>query len=793
MIARRPFAPSRPPGPERSAFGAGWALLFVGFVVAASLLWTGIAEAKLWALQLAWGTSARWLWLGGIFAAAIVLPLLLPRPKATSRLRSFQTRSLLVLALALAGAVTLRFDSLVETCRAGVRASFALLAEPADPTAPAAGVQPVPDLRPAPENPPVVAVDAKPPAAAELISKSAWGSLDLRSAVDLPDGSLAVSGTFTETALFGSGADAQLRVATGGTDGFVALFGPDRRLRWVRLIHICPSAAVELKAAPDGAVLVTARIGVPSSVETGRGADLKIPLASKTDHAGYAVVERLEADGTLAWARWFSSEAGMGSGPGIEPLEDGDVLVWLNFNKYLREGPEEADAPLTTPAQTFQGTRTYLPAVALLRFRKDGSRAWGRTLASAEPLTAWMSAALPGSAAVMTGTVAHPPSEAAPPDAMYVAWISGKGDVDQLRFVRNLTAPASADPRQVVQLRPAGVAPGRIAAGPDGSVVVAVSVHGKVKIDDDRILEPTGKSELLLISFSRSRALRWATVSAGDGFEFSLAQQLEVRGDSVDLIGSVDYPFEFARGTPSARTFTPEAPRSFRASFGPDGALTRLDRIPTASRLPGVGCCTRTSLETERKRPSLAAPPAPAPASEASAWIDAVLPSGLELGWTKEDEVVLPGVTRQPTINKRDSVWMLAPATLPGGALKGVRMLESARGVAHALNLVVRDGEQGASLERVRSFFAPLERGTVNGRASHCLVDHYCNLPGRPGLQMLVSYREGRLTQVTLLGELAPVETPFQKPPQCFSPEEAKKWDALDLSLQPGAPNPLVK
>lgn len=126
VTSRRPFAPAAPAQAPRRVFGVGWALPYLAFTAGAAVLWTGIGEAQVGQLQASLGPNTKFLWLAGLFVAAILVPALLP--KGAAKVRGFQLWSLALMTAALGSAIFLRRDALPDTAKAGTRAAIGLFA-----------------------------------------------------------------------------------------------------------------------------------------------------------------------------------------------------------------------------------------------------------------------------------------------------------------------------------------------------------------------------------------------------------------------------------------------------------------------------------------------------------------------------------------------------------------------------------------------------------------------------------------------------------------------------------------
>jgi hypothetical protein len=595
-----------------------------------------------------------------------------------------------------------------------------------------------------------------------------------------PDGGFAVTGSFTETAVFGPGTpEATLKVAPKDRSAvFVASFSAQRRLRWVRLVHKTPKQAfTHVRAFPDGSVAITCDAGVPAQIEAGGGALHEVPRFQEKEHSSQFFVIRWDAAGTLAWARSFAMQVQNSSHHGLEALPDGGVIAWGRFWGTLRVYPLEQGGVLQYPEKRTGFKIDGLSATAIIRIAPDGTRRWLRAIDWQEPLLATESAVLPDGTLVLTGSLdGSTEPEELRPDRIFLTWVRPEdGSTERVVLGRSLEVPQAPRPGEPVA-RWVDVYPVRIAALPDGSTAMTAYFGGRLLLDErlpeSSAVQSGGDRDMALALFSRSGALRWARV-VGSGLEDStLSEHLRGSVEGVEVYGTAFGAVTFGRGRADARTLSPPekatfAERKYRALFSAHGALVELESVlAPPPGLVSAECCQRTSwlsLRKERSLPTRNPPQAP----EIQAWLDRVI-GRVELGWTLEDKIGgLLGPNARGYPDSKDPYWELPSVSLPGSSVPLLASLQTYHGVAMSVVLstfLVR--KEAPTQEEVRRAFEPLPRVEFKEER---IMDQYCDLPGHPGVVITALYTpERRLHELTLGG----VEGQG-----CATPEEARKME----------------
>jgi len=211
----------------------------------------------------------------------------------------------------------------------------------------------------------------------------AWARLDGGEGFDvalavagLPDGSSVVVGTFTGTATFGRGTAGEVTLASqGATDAFLARYGADGNLAWVRRITgLGNDATAGVSAFPDGSFVVTGRFFQTATFGEGESGATALTVAGVASHAD-VFVARYRGDGTLVWARRAGS-TGQDRGFGIAALPDGSSIATGQFQGSATFGPGESGEVTLLSAN---GTNDVFVAA----YTETGELAWARRAGSA--------------------------------------------------------------------------------------------------------------------------------------------------------------------------------------------------------------------------------------------------------------------------------------------------------------------------------------------------------------------------------------------------------------------------
>jgi len=179
----------------------------------------------------------------------------------------------------------------------------------------------------------------------------------------LPDGSVLVAGTFSETATFGPGEAGETQLTSAGElDVFVMRLTADGALSWaVRAGGSGADAVTSLSALDGGTCTVAGRFAGTATFGPGETSETTLTSPAVED----AFVARYAADGALVWARRAAETPLWANDIRLAGLEDGGYVVAGEFSDELDldgNGPDVASA----------GERDLF----LARFAADGSLQW---------------------------------------------------------------------------------------------------------------------------------------------------------------------------------------------------------------------------------------------------------------------------------------------------------------------------------------------------------------------------------------------------------------------------------
>jgi hypothetical protein len=180
-------------------------------------------------------------------------------------------------------------------------------------------------------------------------------------------GAVVVTGSFEDTADFDSGPGVDPRTATGGDDIFVIKFLPDGTRDWARTFGgDSGELAADIATTHQGSVAVTGLFYGKANFDPTGGTDEHVPGGLYD-----TFVTRLNADGSYAWTRTFTSSSGSigTSWSAVSFDADDNVIVG---------GSWAGTADFDPGPGTFLRTSNDYDIFAV-QLRKDGGFGWART------------------------------------------------------------------------------------------------------------------------------------------------------------------------------------------------------------------------------------------------------------------------------------------------------------------------------------------------------------------------------------------------------------------------------
>ena len=201
-----------------------------------------------------------------------------------------------------------------------------------------------------------------------------------RSISNTPDGGVIVTGGFKGRVTFSRGQAEETTIISEGTgDIFVAKFGPDGQLKWVRQAGGDRlDGGHSIAATPDDGAVVTGFF--EETATFGQGEPDETTLVGRVDDDyGDRFVAKFNSDGTLAWAHSITG--------GTEPVPrtstsatiDGGAWVTGMFNDIIDFGPYAPE-----PGVLRTGS-IYDYSIFIARYTADGAVAWIRQDAKGGP------------------------------------------------------------------------------------------------------------------------------------------------------------------------------------------------------------------------------------------------------------------------------------------------------------------------------------------------------------------------------------------------------------------------
>ncbi len=168
------------------------------------------------------------------------------------------------------------------------------------------------------------------------------------------DDNLYTTGYFTETMMFGPNGNSL--TSFGGSDIFVAKFGPAGLSKWVRQIGGMGEEFIfgTIAVAPNGDVVVAGNASDPISVE-----GTMLPAAGGAD----LFIARYATDGTFRWAKRYGDMGGQYlEALAVDP--QGNILVTGPFDGSIDFGSGSLSAPATGAAYLAKLDPTGAPIFA---------------------------------------------------------------------------------------------------------------------------------------------------------------------------------------------------------------------------------------------------------------------------------------------------------------------------------------------------------------------------------------------------------------------------------------------
>lgn len=342
-----------------------------------------------------------------------------------------------------------------------------------------------------------------------------------------PDGGAVIAGYFVDSATFGAGESGETTlVGADGEDGFVARYGDDGTLAWVRVMSgLYQQYAGSVAAGADGAVYATGYFLDATTFGAGESGETTLVTP---DIFGDTFLARYEDDGSFAWVAQ--------AGGSTDIVHASHVVVTADEGLRL-EGVMLEDVTFDAggPAETTIEA-TGVEAFFVARYEADSAFTWARL--AGDGISGAPGQSLP------IATAAAPDGSLLVAGEFWMAATFGSGGVDdtlgleswggydmflaryepggELAWVRQIGGSGNDEARGV-------------AIWPDWAVLVTGYTQGEATVGAGLSCEiafpPTTAAEVLLAAYDAEGQLIWARRDGGPAmgaFEMKVASTAAV-------------------------------------------------------------------------------------------------------------------------------------------------------------------------------------------------------------------------------------------------------------------------
>lgn len=318
-----------------------------------------------------------------------------------------------------------------------------------------------------------------------------------------PDGSFVVSGSFEETATFGTGeANETDLISEESGDVFIVRYNADGTLAWVtRANGPYFEACRGIASFTDGSCVLTGFF--EDRLTFGEGEANQTDLISK--ETADVFVARYNADGTLAWAKQAGGTETC-TGNGIAAFADGSCVVSMHIEGTATIGSGEVnEINLTSDGDT---------DISVVRYNADGTLAWAKRAGGLSGDTPWGIATFPDGSCVVAGLISDVATFGPGEINETKLTTSGEFDVFVACFNANGTLAWAKHAGGIMQ----DVARD-VAAFPDGSCILTGRIrdtatfgHGEF---NETKLTSEGEADIFVAYYRANGKVRWAEQAGG--------------------------------------------------------------------------------------------------------------------------------------------------------------------------------------------------------------------------------------------------------------------------------------
>jgi len=321
------------------------------------------------------------------------------------------------------------------------------------------------------------------------------------------DGSFIVSGSFYETATFGTGeANETDLISEESGDVFVAHYNADGTLAWVTRAN-GPSfeACRGIASFPDGSCVLTGFFENRLTFGEGEANQTNLSSVETAD----VFVARYNADGTLAWAKQAGG-AETCTGNGIAAFTDGSCIVAMRIEGTATIGSGEVNEINFT---SFGDTD-----ILVARYNKDGSLDWAKRAGGISGDTPWGIATFVSGSCVVAGLISDVATFGSDEVNETKLTSTGEADIFVTRYNADGTLlwakHAGGIMRDVAR---------DIATFSDGSCVVTgrfydTATFGLGEFGETQLTSEDG-ADIFVASYNSNGKLRWAEQAGGPSLE----------------------------------------------------------------------------------------------------------------------------------------------------------------------------------------------------------------------------------------------------------------------------------
>jgi hypothetical protein len=317
------------------------------------------------------------------------------------------------------------------------------------------------------------------------------------------NGSFVVSGSFEETATFGTGeANVTDLISEESADVFVARYNADGTLAWTTRANGPDFEACRgIAGFPDGSCVLTGFFN--DRLTFGKGEDNEINLISQ--ETADVFVARYNADGMLVWAKRAGGAATC-TGNEIAAFADGSCVVAMRIEGTATIGSGEVnEIDLTSDGDA---------DISVARYNADGTLAWAKRAGGLSGDTPWGIATFADGSCVVAGFMSDVATFGPGGVNETKLTTAGEFDVFVARFNANGTLAWARQAGGIMQ----DVARS-IAAFSDGSCVVTGRIRDTATFGlgefGETQLASEGEADIFLAYYKPNGEVLWAEQAGG--------------------------------------------------------------------------------------------------------------------------------------------------------------------------------------------------------------------------------------------------------------------------------------